>query len=117
MALRPGPLVPHQPMLVADDRVLASPVGNSVRVEGPEALRGLIEVRGIGIVSVPFVPEAELALVVDLVGPEHIERLPEPLEPADICDRKFSRLLMTPFEGAAPLKLLLALARCDPAAH
>jgi HPr kinase/phosphorylase len=58
--------------LVADDRVevehaLASP---------PPALAGLLEVRGLGIVRLPYRAPARLALVVDLA---HLPpRLPDP---------------------------------------
>ena len=114
LALAPGQLVPHQPMLVADDRVVAEPTADGVHVSCPAALQGLLEVRGIGIVRVPFVAVAQLVLVVDLVEPSAIERLPEPLEPAEICGRPIARVSITPFEAAAPLKLLLALATLAP---
>jgi HPr kinase/phosphorylase len=59
--------------LVADDRVeivdgLASP---------PEALAGMLEVRGLGIVRLAHVAQTSLALVVDLDRP--VLRLPEPM--------------------------------------
>ena len=58
--------------LVADDQVQ---VAGGVARPSP-ALAGLLEVRGFGIVRLPFVPEARLALAVALAaGPE---RMPEP---------------------------------------
>ena len=65
-------LLPRGFMLVADDRVqiedgYASP---------PAALAGLLEVRGLGIVRLPYVPRARLAVVVQL-GAE-TARLPVP---------------------------------------
>ena len=58
--------------LVADDRVdilagFASP---------PAALAGMLEVRGLGIVRLPYAANARLALIVDLSAP--VPRLPEP---------------------------------------
>lgn len=109
MALRPGPLVTHQPMLVADDRVLARLVAGRIEVSCPTVLKGMIEVRGIGIVRVPFVEVAALALVADLVEPAAIARLPDPCSPAVICGQSVTRVLVAPFEASTPLKLLLAL--------
>ena len=58
--------------LVADDQVDISD-GN---VSAPIALAGLLEVRGLGIVRLPYVPTAQLALVADLTA--MAERLPSP---------------------------------------
>ena len=58
--------------LVADDQVdLADGVASC-----PGALAGLLEVRGVGIVRLPFRAEARLALVVELDG--NGDRLPVP---------------------------------------
>ncbi len=59
-------------MLVADDRV---------EIDGhdawaPPALAGLLEVRGLGIVLLPFLPRARLALAITLG--DKVERLPAP---------------------------------------
>lgn len=59
-------------VLVADDRVdvadgMASP---------PPALAGLLEVRGLGLLRLPYLPSARLALVIDLSRPP--ARLPAP---------------------------------------
>lgn len=110
IALTPGPLIAHQPVLVADDRVLVTEGAAGLRVTCPVALQGLIEVRGVGIVHVPFLAAAALVLVADLADPMAIERLPQPLEPAYICGRPVPRVLIAPFAASAPLKLLLALA-------
>ena len=47
-------------------------------VRAPDAIAGMIEVRGVGIVRVDAVAEAPLALIVDLLPSGEIERLPEP---------------------------------------
>lgn len=78
-------------------------------LSAPQVLQGLIEVRGLGIVHVPFVGAARLVLVADLVAAGVIERLPEPADPATICGIEIPRMLVAPFEGSAPIKLLLAL--------
>ncbi len=58
--------------LVADDRVDIT----DGQVAAPAALAGLLEVRGLGILRLPFVPSARLVLVADLGG--RPDRLPEP---------------------------------------
>ncbi|MCR9072676.1 MAG: HPr kinase/phosphatase C-terminal domain-containing protein [Alphaproteobacteria bacterium] len=64
--------------LVADDRVAVAREGNSLVARAPEALSGRMEVRGIGIVSVPAVQRVALVLVVDLVPLEQVPRMPDP---------------------------------------
>ncbi len=52
--------------LVADDQVHLTRRGSGLIAACPPALAGLVEARGIGILRVPFVPEAPVALAVDL---------------------------------------------------
>ncbi len=54
-------------VLVGDDRVLLSRVQGSVVVRPHPRIAGFIERRGLGIVAVPFVSEALVGCVVDLV--------------------------------------------------
>ena len=105
-------VVPAGATLVADDQILAELRDGKVLLRCPEATRGLIEVRGVGIVAIPWTDPAELQLVVDLVAPDDIERLPEP-SCASILGVKIKRLALAPFEASAPLKLLLALHNDD----
>jgi HPr kinase/phosphorylase len=58
--------------LVADDRI---DIEDGI-ARAPALLRGLLEVRGLGIVRLPYVAEVRLALAVCLDGPG--PRLPEP---------------------------------------
>jgi serine kinase of HPr protein (carbohydrate metabolism regulator) len=66
--------------LVADDRVVLRPQGGALLASAPDALRGLIEVRGVGIVQRPFLPSVAIRLVVDLLPMEECERLPDAAE-------------------------------------
>lgn len=61
--------------LVSDDRIDLERVGERIVMRAPKAIEGLIELRGRGIVKRPFVSEAPLALVVDLV--DTLERMLE----------------------------------------
>lgn len=109
LVLPPGPLVRAQPMLVADDRVDIGRDGDRIMLACPAPLRGKLEVRGIGVVPVPFTPSAVLALVADLVALEAVERFPESIEPATILGIAIPRLQIAPFEPSAPIKLLIKL--------
>ena len=62
--------------LVADDQSELLRRGDSLIVRAPATIAGLIEVRGIGIVRLDTLAEAPVALLVDLVPAETLERLP-----------------------------------------
>ncbi len=64
-------------MLVADDRV---EIEEGV-ARPPSALAGLLEVRGLGILRLPYVRSARLALAVELAEPP---RLPAPATHAEL---------------------------------
>ena len=68
-------LISRGAALVADDGVLVEPSPEGPRLSAPEATRGLIEARGVGILRVPHAPAARLCAIVDL-GREEAERLP-----------------------------------------
>ncbi|WP_227321131.1 HPr kinase/phosphorylase [Acidisoma silvae] len=60
--------------LVADDQVT---IGDDGMARPPAALAGLIEVRGLGIMRLPFVPSARPVLVAELTA-QPVDRLPQP---------------------------------------
>jgi HPr kinase/phosphorylase len=63
--------------LVADDQCVLRAEGGTVRAEAPPSLRGMLEVRGLGIfVGLPVAAETILLLVVRLVPAEAVPRLP-----------------------------------------
>lgn len=112
IALPASPLLPTSAELVADDRVVLTSDGNKVRVEPPNTLAGRMEVRGLGIMTMPYVPWAFVELVVDLTAPADVDRLPDPPLRANLLGIDLPLLRLAPFEASAPVKLLLALASC-----
>jgi serine kinase of HPr protein (carbohydrate metabolism regulator) len=108
---RRGPAALEPPLLVADDQVWLQRNGERILVRPPEPIRGRLEVRGIGIVEVKSLGEADLALVVDLAPAEAIERLPEAGTTARLLGVEVPRLALMPWEGSAAIKLAIALAR------
>jgi serine kinase of HPr protein (carbohydrate metabolism regulator) len=97
--------------LVADDQVVIRATEHGLTVSPPDRLQGLIEVRGLGIFTVPHRSEAHLSLLVDLVGPNQVERLPDPWPAECLLGVSLPVLRLAPFEASAPLKLALALMR------
>jgi HPr kinase/phosphorylase len=100
--------------LVADDQTELSRRGDAITAAAPAAIAGHIEIRGVGILSCPSVATARLRLVVDLVGPGEVERLPE----AQSCiylERPVLLLRLAAFEASTPAKIRLALAHAAAA--
>lgn len=63
--------------LVADDQVHLSACHGRAIAAAPAIIAGKIELRGRGIVTVPFERNAVIRLVVDIVSEEGLARLPE----------------------------------------
>ncbi len=63
--------------LVGDDQVLIRRRGDRLFASGPDATRGMIEARGVGLLRADPLPEAPLAASVDL-GQRETERMPPP---------------------------------------
>ena len=64
--------------LVADDRIFLRAHGGRLVAHAPDAIAGLVEVRGVGPASISFERKAPVDLVVALVARDLAERLPEP---------------------------------------
>jgi HPr kinase/phosphorylase len=106
--LRHLPPVPI--MLVADDQVLLSNENGSLIARPPQNIAGKLEIRGVGILDVPYLPAAEVQLIVRLVPFGTVPRLPpEPLAHEMHCGAGIPVLELDPFEASAPLKLRLAV--------
>ena len=87
-------------MLVADDRVdIAGGIASA-----PARLQGMLEVRGLGLMRLPFLRRARLALLVQL---GRAERLPHP---ATHPETGLRSVMLEPHCPAAPLRIRLALA-------
>ncbi|MSO64253.1 MAG: aldolase [Alphaproteobacteria bacterium] len=97
--------------LVADDQVDLSAVRGELIASAPEALAGMIEVRGLGVVHLPeerVTPRARVALAVDLGPGLVVPRLPEPAH--TMYDGiRLPVLVLAAFEASTPSKIRLAL--------
>ena len=64
-------------LLVSDDRTVATVDKDEVYVTAPAAIKGLIEARGVGILSAPAVGPVAVSLVVDMSMVETVRFPPE----------------------------------------
>lgn len=99
--------------LVADDQTRIERRGRTLQASAPAALAGLLEVRGIGIMKLgrgQLLARAPLALLVDLVPAEQIERMPDAATES-LSGLDLPVLQLAPFEASALAKLHIALSR------
>jgi HPr kinase/phosphorylase len=102
--------------LVGDDRVHLQAAGGRLLVRPAPALAGLIEVRGIGIVKLPYEPCAVVGLVVDLHA--DAERLPvAESRHAEIDGVRLPRLAVAAGEAALPALLTLLTSSAEAFGH
>ncbi len=95
-------------MLLADDYLRIAVVDGRLHAAAPVATRGMIEVRGIGLVHTPAIAEAPVALIADL-GAE-VERMPETATRL-LLGVALPCFTLDPWPASAPIKLELAFAR------
>ena len=93
---------------VADDRTDLAVENGRLVASAPASIAGKLEVRGIGIVTMANVARSTIGLVVDLVAPGDIERLPEPRQ-CRYLEIDVPLIALTPFESSAPAKLRVAV--------
>ena len=97
----------HQAKLIADDRVDIDIISGKVQASAPKNIKGLLEVRGVGIISVESMDEAPIEMVVELTS-EKNERMPE----KDFYDFECVKLPLIKLcasEISVPEKILAAL--------
>lgn len=90
--------------LVADDQVVLSEVAGSLLASAPSVLRGKIEVRGCGILDIPYENSVLMRLVIDLVLRDEIPRLPEPVC-CDLAGRALPLYRLHAFDASCSAKV------------
>lgn len=94
--------------LVADDYTELDVHDGHLCAHPPEAIKGLIEARGIGIVRLGCLPRARVAALFDLVPLSEIERLPD-RSTETLLGQAVARFSLHGFDASAPAKVRLAL--------
>ena len=95
--------------LVADDQLAVERRGDRLFGRPAETLAGLLEVRGFGIVKLPWCAVCSLGLAVELDPDGSLPRLPEP-GGYDLLGVRLPHLRLDPRAPSACAKVRLALA-------
>jgi len=91
--------------LVADDRVRLSAAHGRLIATAPDAIRGLVEVRGLGIRTLPHEARAVVGLVVDLAAADGRRMAAEAGREIVLLGVKLPRLAVA--AGQEPLPMVL----------
>ena len=110
LALR---LIDKGAVLVRDDQQLIRQTDKGLEMATPERLQGLLEVRGVGIVQVPYEVTCQMEMIVTLKERKDIDRLPNTQ-----FDKYFGiqipKICLHAFDQSAPLKISLMLTEKYP---
>ncbi len=92
-------------VLVADDRTLVFVSAGKLYGRAPDALAGLVEARGVGVLSQTSRPFCRIDLLVRCLDrPQAVERLPDPTY--EVIEGVSTRVLdLWPLEPGAPGKI------------
>jgi HPr kinase/phosphorylase len=104
LALR---LIDRGAMLVSDDYTKIDATSGTLIAAAPDTIAGMIEVRGLGIITLPHLPSAPVALLIDLG--HDVPRLPEPENKSVISGISIATLALAAHEASAPIKVEWAL--------
>lgn len=104
LALR---LIDRGATLISDDYTVITWVDGRLEATAPPTITGMMEVRGIGLVDMPRVDFARVALMIDLR--QDIDRMPGDPEMRSIAGADVPVVRLSAFEASAPIKVELAL--------
>lgn len=105
LALR---LIADGARLVSDDYTAIAVRDGRLHASAPAAIRGLLEVRGLGVLRIEPAGETPLALVIELVAPDAVPRLPDETG-CTLHGITVPLFRLAPFEASAPAKVRLAV--------
>lgn len=106
LALR---LIDEGAQLIADDQTELHVENNRLIAAAPASIAGLMEIRHLGLIKMPFATQTQIELYVELTSlDEKLERLPPP----DLCyllEHPVRRLRLPGFAASTPAKIRAAL--------
>ncbi len=106
-------LTPDCARLVADDYVALQRGTGTLLASAPASIAGLLEVRGLGIVTMACLEEVPVVLAFDLSDSLQIDRLPDPcdLDLGDLtADLHIPVYRLNPFHPSASAKVIMTFA-------
>ncbi len=104
LALR---LIDSGATLISDDLTICKKIGDYLYLYPHSKTKGLLEVREIGIMTVPYVENIKLTLVVELVA-EEFERIPRQMN-CSILGLKFPKIKIFGKGSSAVAKIKIKL--------
>lgn len=105
LALR---LIDRGAVLVADDQTDVRRENTHLYALTPAIIAGMLEVRGMGVVHLPYLDKAPLVLAVRIGAPE---RMPELDGHCMIDGHRLAAMTVAALEASAPIKVELMLGR------
>ena len=108
LALR---LIDRGAILVSDDYTLVQRVDGALRATAPATIAGKMEVRSLGIISMPHM-DAPVALLADLF--DQVDRMPPEGLSRAVAGLQVPVIKIAPFEVSAAIKVELALRTLAP---
>lgn len=106
LALR---LIDRGAVLVSDDYTALTAADGRLRASPPTNIAGLLEIRHIGIVNLPYVIDVPIALAIAL--DEKPPRMPDEPATFEILDLMVPCVALAGLEASAPIKAEMMLAR------
>ena len=106
LALR---LIDRGANLVSDDYTIVTPVEGRLLASAPGNIRGMMEVRGVGVLEYETVSDVRVCLFVDLDA--EVERLPAENSAVTVAGVPIPLIHVSALEPSAPLKVEAALDR------
>ena len=104
LALR---LIDRGATLVSDDYTILRRDGAMLVASPPDSIAGKLEVRGLGIIDMPFATNLPVALLIELDA--EVTRMPEAGSGRAVAGLMLPSMALAPFEQSAPIKVELAL--------
>ena len=97
-------LIDRGATLIGDDGVELTREGDRIIASPPPNIAGLLEIRGVGLVTLPTCHAAPVALILNLVEEGHAERLPTMIVSRDLLDVSIPILPFVPGTKAPALR-------------
>lgn len=102
-------LIDRGAKLIGDDGVSLEVVGDHLLASPPPNIAGMLEIRGVGLVTFPTATGIPVSLILSLVEEGHAERLPGMLVERDIMGIKIPVLPFVPGTKAPAIRTEWAL--------
>jgi serine kinase of HPr protein (carbohydrate metabolism regulator) len=94
-------------VLVSDDQTIIKKNGSRLCATSPPTIRGKLEIRGVGIVTVDHVEDVPVAMVVELTS--DIQRLPDDSRERPMLGVPVPLISVDALTASAPSKVAVAL--------